>query len=278
MATPKNPIPFKSEPEKPDPAKNAAAWKRLQARLRALPAQQLRRVNINVEAVALAVLGVAQRVTEKKLHLRFKSLPAEEFDIAHVNDLADVARAALHAAREAEKLSALATEVTVPLELASEADEVEARMQACAEYHLGDDPEIVPLLDLYRPGTGHRDKANDLLGYADIYDRRASVVEKDTKNYRPGDRDRAIEIAEQIQRHIADSLSPAQRQAMDDLIRARTLLEQEYDEVREAGRWLERKNPKRDERYPNFYAAGRTRQGGRPKKSKTSPAVAAKPA
>lgn len=256
------------ETNNPDPAKNAAAYDRLKVRLRAIPVDQLLRINLDAESAGLAVLAVAKHVKSKALYARFKSLPAEEFQIAHVDDLEDAARALLHAVNEAERLNALATEVKVPLALSKEADEVEARMQACCEYYLNDDPEIAPLLDLYRPGTGYRDKANDLLGYADIYDRRKAVVEKDTKNYRPGDRVRAIEIAEKIQEFIADSMSPAQKEAMDALVRARTFLELEYKEVSETGLWLERKDPNRFERYPSIYTAGRTNTGGRPKKAK----------
>ncbi|WP_437896447.1 hypothetical protein [Sorangium sp. So ce124] len=69
--------------------------------------------------------------------------------------------------------------------------EIEGRMQALFEYHLSDDPVIKPELDRLRPGTGHRDLANDLLGYARIYELRADVVKDDRKLYRAGDAARA---------------------------------------------------------------------------------------
>ena len=65
--------------------------------------------------------------------------------------------------------------------------------------------------------------------------------------------------------------------SFDRYVRAWTLLNQRYDEVRAAGLWLHRKDPKRDQRFPSLFSAGRPNVG-RPKKDEAAaPAGAAVP-
>ncbi|WP_437302714.1 hypothetical protein [Sorangium sp. So ce388] len=137
---------------------------------------------------------------------------------------------------------ALATDARLPVALVTEATEVEGRMQALCEYQLADDPTIKPELDRLRPGTGHRDLANDLLGYARIYELRADVVKADQKHYRAGDVARARELAGAMIQKLSAVLTPRAREAYDRYVQVWTLLCQRYDEARSAGLWLWRKN------------------------------------
>jgi hypothetical protein len=152
---------------------------------------------------------------------------------------------------------------------------VERRMQDLVEYKFKKDPEIAPLLALLRPGTGYRDLAADLIGYAGIYVRRASEVASDTTNYRSTDVADAHRLAGEILSHLSASISPKARAAYDMLQRAWTHLLQVYSEVSEAGRWLLRYDPRREERFPSLFAAGRPGGGRPPKKAK--PYAAAPP-
>ena len=139
-------------------------------------------------------------------------------------------------------------------------------MQAVCEYHFSDDPAIKPELDRLRPGIGNRDTANDLLGYARIYDLRADVVKTDAKNYRAGDAAKARELAGKIIQALSTAMTPRARVACDRYARMWTWLSRGYDEVRYAGVWLLRNDPQRDQRFPSLFAAGRS-GGGRPKKA-----------
>ncbi len=139
-------------------------------------------------------------------------------------------------------------------------------MQTVCEYHLSDDREMKPLLDLLRPGTGHRDLARDLNGYAKIYEARHAVVSADTKHYRPGDAARAKELAMQIFEALSDAMSHDAREAYSAHVRSWTLAFRRYEEVRAAGLWLFRADPARDELFPSLFAVGRP-NGGRPRKS-----------
>ncbi|AUX24164.1 hypothetical protein SOCEGT47_047010 [Sorangium cellulosum] len=248
-----------------DPGAGKKALDELAPALDELSEAELVTVRMDVEAATYAALGVVGFVSSPDVRARFSRLPKEEFDIAHLDELGPACFATLHALAEARAAGALETEARLPVALVTEAVEVEARMQALCEYQLPDDPAIKPELDRLRPGTGHRDLANDLLGYARIYELRADVVKADRKHYRPGDAARARELAGMMIQRLSTAMTPKARAAYDRYVRVWTLLCQRYDEVRAAGLWLWRKNARAQERFPSLYAAGRPKVG-RPRK------------
>ncbi len=255
----------------PDAGKDALLA--LTAALDALAESDFVTIKLDVEAATYAALGVAGFVADPEVHARFVRLPKEEFDMASVDGFEEACFATLYALGEARSAGALATEIKVPAEIATEADEVEKRMQAVCEYLLSDDPKIKPELDRLRPGTGNRDVANDLLGYARIYDLRPEVVKTDPKHYRPGDAAKARELAGKIIQSLSSAMTPKARLAYDRYVRAWTCLNRRYDEVRPAGLWLYRKDPQGAQRFPSLFAAARP-NGGRPKKVTEVPAAA----
>lgn len=256
----------------PDAGKKALLA--LTADLDALAESDFVTLKLDVEAATYAALGVAGFVADPHVHARFASLPKEEFDLASVDGLEPACFATLYALGEARAAGALATDVKVSPEIAAEAALVEGRMQAVCEYHLSDDPNIKPELDRLRPGTGSRDTANDLLGYARLYDLRLDVVKTDPKNYRPGDAAKARELAGKIIQGLSASMTPKARVAYDRYVRSWTWLNRRYDEVRPAGLWLYRKEAQKEQRFPSLFAAARP-NGGRPKKVTEEPAAAA---
>ena len=141
--------------------------------------------------------------------------------------------------------------------------------QTVCEYLLGDDPEIGPELDRLRPGSGHRDLLGDLKGYIRVYELRSSVVKTDPKNYRPGDLRRAQELVAQLGQALSDGMTPRAREAHDTFARCWTLLQRSYREVREAGLWLFRDDPLRDQRFPSLFAAARPNVG-RPRRPRAA--------
>ncbi|WP_437949720.1 hypothetical protein WME98_02025 [Sorangium sp. So ce296] len=243
------------------PLAGKKALEALAPALDGLAEAELVTVRMDVEAATYAALGVVGFVSSPDVRARFARLPREEFDLSHLDELELACFAALHALAEARAAGALATDARLPIALVTEAMEVEARMQALCEYQLGDDPAIKPELDRLRPGTGHRDLANDLLGYARIYELCADVVKADSKLYRAGDAARARELAGAMIQKLSTALTPKAREAYDRYVRVWTLLCQRYDEVRAAGLWLWRKNARAQERFPSLFAAGRPNVG-----------------
>ncbi|WP_437943548.1 hypothetical protein WMF27_42630 [Sorangium sp. So ce281] len=258
------------EPTYPSPIYSPAIGKKaleaLAPALDRLAEADLVTVRLDVEAATYAALGVAGFVSSPDVRARFALLPREEFDMTFLDELELVCFAALHALAEARAAGALTTtDARLPVEIVREATEIEGRMQALCEYHLSDDPAIRPELDRLRPGTGHRDLANDLLGYARIYELRAGVVKDDRKLYRAGDAARARELAGVMVQRRSTAMTPKAREAYGRYVRVWTLLCRRYDEVRAAALWLWRRSARVQERFPSLFAAGRP-NSGRPRK------------
>lgn len=249
-----------------DSVAGAEALAALRPALAAIAPEDVDTARLDVEAAAYAALSIAKLVQSDDVRPRFAELPARAFEMANADGLAPAALAALAALEAAQDEGAQDTEAKVPPALAAEAAEIEQRMQTVCEYHLSDDPEIAPLLDRLRPGTGYRDLLNDLKGYARIYERRADVVKTDTKNYRPGDLKRARELAAILGQAFFDTMSPRAREAYDTCARCWTVLSARYEEVRQTGLWLFRADPHRDQLFPSLYVAGRPGVG-RPRRS-----------
>jgi hypothetical protein len=126
-------------------------------------------------------------------------------------------------------------------------------MQDLLEYHFKDDPEIGPLLATLAPGTGYRDRAADLLGYARIYEMRPTIVKADPKHYRATDVDDARKLAAQILAALRDAETPKARLWGERVAKAFTLLYAAYADVRATWLWLERRDPSAAERFPSLY-------------------------
>jgi hypothetical protein len=240
-----------------DPAEGKKALDALGPELDALAENALAPPRIDVEIATFAALGVAGFVGAREVWGRFARLPAEEIDAEDIDGLAPACFAMLYALAEARAAGALETDAKVSAAIIAEASEVEQRMQRVCEYHLADDPEIAPELDRLRPGAGYRDMANDLLGYARIYELRREVVKGDSKHYRAGDAARAREIAGVIIQGLSAAMTPRARTAYARYVGCWALLEQRYGEVRAAGLWLFRKDARREELFPSLFSAGR---------------------
>lgn len=253
-----------------DRAAAKVALEALRPRLLAIPADKVSVPRLDVRTAALSALGVHAYVTgHAPIRVRFEKLHgAGEFELANLAALQDAAFVVLLTHAAAEEAGAFATDIKVPSAVVEEAMGVERRMQDLLEYKFKKDPEIAPLLAVLRPGTGYRDLAADLIGYAGIYERRAKEVASDTTNYRSTDAADAHRLAGEILSHLSASTSPRAREAYDTLRRAWTLLLQIYFEVSESGRWLLRYDPRREERFPSLFAAGRPGGGRPPKKPK----------
>jgi hypothetical protein len=249
-----------------DPAVGQRELERLAPLLASLRESELAAPRVDVDAATFAALAVAGLVSAPEVRARFARLPKEELDPASYEGLSRACFAMLYALGEARAAGVLETEATIAAPVLSEAAELEQRMQRLCEYHLADDPVIGPELDRLRPGVGHRDLANDLLGYARIYELRAEVVKADPKHYREGDAPRARELAGVMIQALSAAMSPKARSAYDRYVRVWAVLERRYAEVRAAGLWLFRNDGRKESLFPSLFAAGRTaakrRRGG----------------
>lgn len=233
----------------------------LAAEIDAVEHQERVTTKVDVEAATYAALGVVGFATAPEVRARFAKLPKDEFSIADLDSLEATCFAMLYIMTEARAAGALEDDSRVPAPLVAEATEVKTRMKSLCEYHFADDPEIAPELDRLRPGSGHRDLCNDLIGYARIYKLRHDVVKGDPKYYRPDDAERAQALSGAIIQKLSAELTPKARVAYDRYTRAWTLLHQRYNRLRAAGLWLFQNDELVQDRFPSLFTAARESAG-----------------
>jgi hypothetical protein len=264
------------------PAYDAAAGEKalgqMQPLLSALPADEIETPRLDLELAALGALRVAHLVRDPSLRQRLQQMPGDEFDPTVLDQLEPLAWAAWHAHRAQQVANLSASKAVVPVALAEAATELEKRMQRCVEYHLEDHPQAGVKVGFLRSGSGYRDLAGDLMGYAELYRAYRDELSHDRKQYREGDADEAERLAKQLFETLAHSSGAAGR-ASSLRDRAWTLLARCYEEVAAAGRWLLRHEPKVDALFPSLHAASRVGQGrSRPGKDAPSPGEEPAPA
>lgn len=228
-------------------------------RIQALPEDEIVNITTNVGTAAMAVIAIAAAIEDDaELCARYQSLPEAEFDPQHLEELGELAWATFHADEAAAAARSRRTQATLPAGLVARANELERRMQVCCEYYLADHELAGPTVTHLRKGTGYRDLGQDLLGYAALYRDYEDIVSADTKHYRESDVEDAIEVGEQIIELLGSGWTTADREVIDHYVRAWTLLHRAYNEVRDAGHWLLRKQPQRAEReLPSLVSLGR---------------------
>jgi hypothetical protein len=246
-------------PSKSHDAASKAAFDALLPRLEAIPKDAVRLPNADVEACAIFARGVGRRVKEPALYARFASLPAQELDIAHVDDLEPIASAVWYATVQLATATATRTDVKVPGALVQRATETKARMLKVVTYHFEDHPRLGPEIADIILGTGYRDLAGDLTRLARIYVDERATVSRDPKHYVAADADKAPELAQQILDHLGLTPTSEGSRWMDIVARGWTLLSDCYGEVAAAGLWLMRRE-RGEELFSSLVAAGRNRR------------------
>ena len=235
-----------------------AAFLELGPAYAAIDPAEIAHVAADPELMAITAIGVAGRLAKDSLQEELTALPRDHFDPTAIERLPKAAWGLRYAVLETAKARARKSGATVPPDLIQRANEIELRMQRCCEYHLSDEVTAIAELDRLRPGTGHRDLANDLLGYAALYESFEPILSKDPKHYRASDRPDAIAVSNQIIDALGAALGPDDgARPGEAMARAITYLLNTYEEVASAGRWIRRKSPDVDQLFPSLVAAGR---------------------
>ena len=240
------------------------------SRLAAIDPERIITPRLDIDVASGVLLSVHATLTQAPgLYAQLEQLHAAKvLDLASVDDLKDVTFVLMFAAREATEAGAFKSTAKISEKLDQESAKLEAEMQSVTEHNLRDHPDHGPVLDRLRPGHSYLDRANDLLGYAKIYEAAPGIVAKDTK-YQPTHVADARRLAGEILASLSAAMTPMAREWYDLLQRTWTLVTKMYFEVQEAGTFLLRYDPRREERFPSLYAAAR---GGGPKKGKKTAA------
>ncbi len=256
-----------------DPQAGEQAFKNLEAALRAIPAQDLSIPNSDVQDSAISALALVDVVNAPAAKERFDWLPNEIFKKDTVERLERVAWAAWYAHVRMRSEAALETETKVDPATFEAAGSLLAKMLKLIDYHLGDRTEVAAEIADIRSGSGYQDRASDLVRAAALWEHWRAELDQDKRFFDPKDGERARAYAEGIVRSLRVSLR-ANTAAWNDLrIRAWTLLNELYSEVRTTGVYLFRHEPaERDQFVPLRQAVSPTR--GRPKAPPAEPELA----
>lgn len=260
----KHALPPNPKSNLPDPAAAKKAYEAMLPRMDALAKDQLNLLNVDAQEAAIIALSVSRFLAEPEPKARFALLDAKLFDPAHLAFLPTIALAVSHAYVELQSARAQTTEAKLPVKLVDDATEVKERMLECCEYLFKRHPKLSLEVASIRAGSGHRDRASDLLRLAKVYEDNKSTVEKDPLNYQPTDAANARLLAQDILSTLGEAQSAEEKKCVANLTRAWTLLRTAYDEVQAAGSFLYR-HEEPDEKLPSLYA---TSGAGRPKKAK----------
>ena len=235
-------------------------------RLAAIDPERIITPRLDIDVASGVLLSVHATATQAPgLYAQLEQLHAAKvLDLASVDDLKDVTFVLMYAAREATEAGAFKSTAKISEALDKDSAALEVEMQRVTEHNLSDHPDQGVVLAQLRPGTSYLDRANDLLGYAKIYEAAPGIVSKDTK-YKPTHVADARRLAGEILASLSAAMTPKAREWYDLLQRTWTLATKMYFEVQEAGTFLLRYDPRREERFPSLYAAAR---GGGPKKGK----------
>lgn len=267
---------FQPQPASFDVALAEAHESAYQARLDAIPADRVRILRLDADAVCASALAVHALIQCPALLERYQAAAESgDFNLQNLADLGALPFIVLDARRRGVAAGAFATNAKVPADIDALSLEVEARMQKVCEHFFWDHPEIGPVVQALQPGTSYQDRAYDLLGYADIYVQGREVVSTDVVHYRKTDVAEARRLAGVILTAIGASMSPQARTWYDLTQRAWTLLELVYNDVRAVGLAFLRADPLREQRFPSLYVVGRaapTRRKARKQQGEQKPA------
>ena len=232
-----------------------AAFGRVEAQARALAEKELLRLYLDPKRAALAGLELAKLAALGEVAAAFADLPAKHFDPVHVRLLSDLSWALWHVTVELVDADALTTTVKVTTQVVEEAAQRRNRAFKLLEYHLGDDPQIMTLLDSIRSGTGYFDLAFDCTRLGKLWLEHEAVLSLDPKLFVPGEGSQLLALGERIFVEL-NGQQAAGTELRDLQQRIWTLLLTSADEVVAAGRFLFR-NTSMGARFRSLASAAR---------------------
>jgi hypothetical protein len=237
-----------------DPNAASLAFEALLARLDALT--EIRATTTDLRKSLIHAASVGRMVQKPEVKAVFQTLPAERFDMQHVELLETASMATWHTVLMQRSASVLSTGAKVPDEILAQGTMVKERMFKVVDYVLGHVGGIREQLADIRGGKGHVDLADDLMREADLYEAHATALVEDRIHYKAEDAVTARKLAHGIYKVLGDGRSSDARYWSEYQARAWTFLLETYDEVAAAGRWLYR-HENGEALFPSLYAVGR---------------------
>ena len=251
----------------PDPSVflGEAALEKLRTRLAAVPVESQESPRYNIRLGATAALRLAEEVERALLLDRLRKLHSiGEFDLSLLPLLPDLAHAAWYIRHRLDQASALATEARVPSSLVESASQLRQNMLRVLDFHFGDDPDIEPQLAHIRRGAGHQDTADDLVALAALYKQHEKTLTGTPRYYDKHQAADAQSQAAAILSALSQDLGRDAAEWVDLQRRISPLLEKSYEEIAQTARYLTRKDPQNETRFPRLHNVARARSQKKP--------------
>src|SRR2546421_4578394 len=262
----------KRTPEKPralDPQAGQAAFNQLEARLRAIPADQVSLPNSDIQDAAIAALNLVDVARDPKRSAKLAMLSPDLFAKDAVDQLEMAAWAAWYAHTQVRTEAANATGVKVDVAVYEGSGQHLAKLLKMLEYYVGTVPEVASEIADIRAGSGYQDRASDLVRTAVLWERYRADLEGDKRYFDPTDASKARTYAESIVQALRSSLGASAADRADLRNRAWTLMLELYNEVRAAGEFVFRNDPVE---LDFFLPLRQVVSPARPRKTDTPPA------
>jgi len=236
-----------------DDALALTAFNNLEPVLRDLPPHAIARTALDPQLMAIAALDVVDVLEKPDVRARFDLLHEDLFDTKHLENLEEIALAALYVRNQLLSERVANNDAKLSAVLVHDATERKDRMMRVAEYHLGDMPAVQAELASIRVGTGYVDLASDLTRLATLFEQHGDLLAGDKRWYRSDDAAAANAVALDIYRE----LGPKADEQWEDLgARSVSLLRRTYDEIRVAAEFIFRDEATKDA-FPSLFAVAR---------------------
>ncbi len=162
---------------------------------------------VNLERAAFAGLSTYERMIALGLRGPLEALPAHIFKARCINDVEELSLALLVVSRQIDQTST--TTAQVPESLNDECSTLREEMIKVVRYALDDEEDAMKRLALIIPGTGYKDKANDLANLGTLYDDYPEqLAEKGGSRYKPEHADEARKLATRLRKALTGTVLP----------------------------------------------------------------------
>jgi len=232
----------KVEEREPDAGAAQAAFGKVEAELRALPAAALQIPNRELQDAAVAGLALADIARAPKRKARFDGLSAGTFPAGRIEALEQAALAAWFVQTKVLSESAGSGGAKVDFSLMQESEQHLGEMLKLIDYHVGDIDQVAVELADIRGGSGYHDRASDLVRTAQLFEAWQDELADDPRRYDPNAAKQARAYADRILEALRQSVQASAEWA-DMRNRAWTHLDALYKDVQTTGAWLFRNEP-----------------------------------
>lgn len=236
-----------------DPSGGEVAFRLLEKRLRAMPIEALKLVNLDISATSVAAFAAVAVMREDDREARVRAMPGFVPDT--VSDLEDLAWCTVYLNNLAQNSKASANGQKVDVATVNIAFTLRTKMSRVLGYHFADDAKVEAELADIKAGSGHRDLAMDLGRLAELYVEHANVLAVDKVQYDREDVGRARGLAQQIMQSLTTALVGPDDEIDGLRTRSWSLTVDTYNELKAAHDWVNRKNPREMEALPTLRAA-----------------------